>query len=646
MKWLKLGLTNTNPTVGAVKTNPKKLLEEFHKYDEAKCHIVVAPESCLLGYSPEDLVTFNSVLEQQHYWIDQIRRDLPKNNTYYIFGANVNHNGLAYNVAVVIRNQQIVGIVPKHYLPTYGVFDEGRVFTKAPATLEEFSCKYFASIPFGVCVFDTGAFKFAVDICEDGWVSSNEKIYAGAELIINCSASPYRRNIYETRKRMLATRSADGEVTIAYINQFGGNDALVYDGGGFVYQNGNLIHELPRFEQVSAILDIDLERTNLARRLNTTWRTNREENPSRIPVIQAYSSSAMMVNGKSVCSETAQLEKQQSCHSFSEANSELRSLCQGLHDYYEKSGCFEKYLVALSGGYDSVFATLIVAAMLKLTGQSMDKLVCVSMPSKFNSDKTQNISRELCQALGVRLLERPIEDAVRMFSETIYVSDKEVDGVTHQNLQPRIRSLIMWQLSNQFKGLWVQTGNKTERAAGYFTIGGDSEGSYSITGDLDKTRIIEFLHEFHNFPFGLDGIPEDAITLVIGKMLFGTVPSAELAEGQSDERDLMPFVMQDMMIDLVANKRMNAWEAYHYIAATEYETITNMVAYEPGKLKIWVCDWMRRFIRNIWKWEQLCPSVHVDDSDLDRTRALRLPIVQSLEWTGIDELLENETLTL
>ena len=250
-----------------------------------------------------------------------------------------------------------------------------------------------------------------------------------------------------------------------------------------------------------------------------------------------------------------------------------------------------------------------------------------------NTELTRGIARGLAGELGVSFTEAPIHaqfEAGRALLRAMH-GEGEIPRLTVQNLQARIRGAAMWNWANANQAMWIQTGNMSEKAVGYTTIVGDLMGAYSLIGNLPKTVVIELLRYLAHTRYA--GSPALA-------RLVETRPSAELEENQEDERDLMPFPVLDACYALFAGERMMPHEVYRVLRTMwTDEALKGMGAdYEPGMLKQWVRRFVVLFRASIFKWVQAPQAVHLGSLDLDRERALQLPVVQSSEWLALEEL--------
>lgn len=578
-----LGLANLNPTVGAIESNTTKVIAAAREFALQGCDIAVFSEMCIAGYPTEDLVLWPSFVEQQWTALERIAAEFKNSLMYIAVGLAVGHDERVYNCAALLRQGKILGIVPKQELPTYVIFYEARTFTAGERGQES----EYRGVPFGDILFDTPHGRLALEICEDLWVESGplmSRIERGAQLSINLSASPWRLGIVEARRELLCARSKAAGIPLVYVNQFGGNDSLVFDGSSLVAVDGALVLESERWIENRVVFDL---------------------------------------------SPQAECKGQKSAELFSEL---VHALTTGIADYFAKTGAFEKLGIALSGGKDSALVLLLACDAAKKLGKRPDEFVCAfSLPTRYNSMETKNAARELARDLGVRFVEDSIEDAV----ETERAAARRMSGVstlsplTEQNIQARIRAQRMWNWSNQSRGLWLQAGNMSEKSVGYTTIGGDLSGGYAPIANVPKTVVTALISHY-----------QSALKLQSLENLLKLRPSAELAENQEDERDLMPYPVLDACFELFAGQKLTLPETYAELSRrfSDEELRKLDPAYQPGQLKEWVKKFARMFIASIYKWVQSPQGVHVSDLDLDRERALQLPVVQSMEWLKLGEL--------
>jgi NAD+ synthase (glutamine-hydrolysing) len=656
MQLLRIGLASVDTTVGATRTNTDKAVRFALEMAESGCMVGVFQEQLFGGYPAEDLVSSEEFIRRQGRELMRFAKATRTCDMVFAIGVEVSDNGLPYNASAIVCRGRVCGIVPKEHLPSYGVFDERRVFTAGVAGLYReitLSGSYGSededtrvddqpvpgAVPFGDLVFESQFGSFTTCVCEDIWAPDGpmaRRAIAPLHLVVN--ASPARQGVVETREQMLATRSADHECIIAAAYQVGGDDSLVFDGGGYVFQNGQLIDSAPKFREGFHLVDIDLSRTERMRKQNTTWRARQESIHRKGETFRRIKIEGGPIGYKGeltreFASRFSFLPHEQ--HARERALAYMVESCvAGLKGYFEKSGAFKKILIALSGGKDS-FITLLLAWLYarqyvarfpahERAQRTREFLTCVSMPTRFNSEETKSISREICEELGVELIEASIEEELMLaVKELTAMTRNKPDTLTLGNIQARIRGERMWNLSNMTGAMWLQTGNMSEKAVGYTTIGADLMGAYSLIGNMPKTvvgEVIEYLGRVWEIR-------------TVAKIM-ATRASAELAEGQFDEDDLMPFPVLDLCFLLFAGELYSPADMYRIMRArwTDSELKAMAPRYEPGALKIWIERFLRLFRQSIYKWVQAPQAVHLGSLDLDRERALQIPVITSPEW--------------
>ena len=489
-----IALAQINPTVGAFEGNKKLILNAMSDAKQAGANLVIFPELAITGYPPLDLLERKAFIDRAMEVLDEIRA--ASDGLGVILGvpmANPDASGKPlFNSAVMLWDGKVIGIHHKVLLPTYDVFDEARYFE--PGT--------------GVTVVDTQMGRIGLTVCEDIWNDAGalgRKLYHadpvssmpdGLDLLVNISASPFEHGKLSTRLK-LARRAVDmAGCPLVYVNQIGGNDGLIFDGRSFVMtRDGNIAASARAFEQ-DLVLVADPNSAD----------------PTAMPVEQG---------------DTELID----------------ALALGMRDYVEKTG-FRKVCLGLSGGIDSA-----VVAAIAVHGLGPDRVVAVSMPSRYSSTGTQSDARKLAQNLGVEFHEIPIEGP---FSAFLDVLTPHFNGlppdVTEENLQSRTRGAILMALSNKFGYLVLNTGNKSELAVGYCTLYGDMVGGLAVIGDLPKHKVYAVARAFNR---DREIIPETIIT---------RPPSAELRPDQKDTDSLPDYDVLDRVVSLYLEQGLDARE--------------------------------------------------------------------------------------
>ena len=462
---MKIALCQINPTVGAIKQNKELILKKYQEAINLGAELIVFPELALIGYPPQDLLLRNKFINNAAVALDEIAK---QSTIPIIVGSTLVENDQLYNCSYVCANGQIVDNYKKILLPTYDVFDEDRYFKSGdqPVTVE---------IAIGPKIK-----KIGLQICEDLWDHTYSRNLAGqlknagAELIINISASPYRVDRLVDRCNLIKTKVDNTGIPFLYCNLVGAQDELIFDGQSVVYDGkGNLLAQGNSFVEDTIIVDLD------------------NQEPIELNVLQ----------------------REEKIYN---------ALVLGVKDYFTKTGHTEAVL-GLSGGIDSSLTACIAVDAL-----GSDNVHGVSMPSKYSSEHSKDDAKELAQNLGMDYQVVSIESIVDSFEHSLKASYNGTEpGVAEENIQARARGSIIMALSNKFNWLVLSTGNKTELAMGYCTLYGDMNGGLSVISDLSKTDVYA-LSRWVNKNSDKERIPLNSID---------KPPSAELKPNQIDPFD-------------------------------------------------------------------------------------------------------------
>lgn len=633
MRLVRIAIANVNTTVGAFKANVDKLVARAREAAKDGATLVAFPEQAVCGYSPEDLVQWRRFVDAQWEELQRFAhetRDLP---AALAVGVTARLHANIYNCAALVHRGEILGVVPKEKLPTYSVFYEARTLARGREGLSE----KVHGVPFGDLVFDLDFGTIALEVCEDIWSPDGpmrRRSYAGAEIVLNLSASPFRLGVVATRREMIATRASDNQCTVVYANLVGANDGLVFDGGGYVSQNGRLMLDAPRFREGVHAVTVDLDRTLRLRAENTTWRYDQEASaisgekvtrvPRRSPTSPRDGLTYPVPPNQSFFLPGApppRTARAEFCEDL------LDALAIGIGDYFEKIGAFRTIGVALSGGRDSLLCLALARRYVhmrhgalgaeKEREKARELLRAFFMPSRFSSKETALAAERAAADFDAPFVSLSIDDAFeRELSELekMLQPGEAVTALTKQNIQARLRAERMWNWSNSAAGLFLQTSNMSEKAVGYTTIGGDMEGALSVIANVPKT-VVNYLLDYLYETSKLEGI----------RLTLEKPASAELADDQEDERDLMPFPVLDACFMLYAGEKMAPAEVREALVAIFPEL-------PREKIATWSERFARLFTQSIYKWVQTPLCLHVGNLDLDRERALQLPVVQRTEW--------------
>lgn len=491
---LTIALAQLNPTVGDLAGNADKIRAARGESAAAGADLVATPELSMTGYPTEDLVLKPAFAEAARACLDRLAEETADGGPALIVGAPWREGGALYNAALLLDEGRITHIVRKHELPNYGVFDEKRIFAAAELT----GPVTFRGIEIGLM------------ICEDMWLPTASRVLAegGAELLLAISASPFETDKLGEREQLARERAAASGLPLVFVNQVGGQDEVIFDGSSFAMTpEGEMPVQLPGFYEHLAL--------SHWRRGPKGWQCAPGERVAPFAHLESLYQAAML----------------------------------GLRDYIGKNG-FPGVVIGLSGGIDSALTAAICVDAL-----GPDKVRTVMMPSRYTSRESIEDAESCARALGVRLDTVSIAPGVVAMDEMMapLFAGREPD-VTEENIQSRLRGMILMALSNKFGDLVIATGNKSELSVGYATLYGDMCGGYSVLKDLYKTTVFK-LARWRNetrpaHALGLEGpvIPERIIT---------KPPTAELREDQRDEDSLPPYEMLDDILVCLVERNMS-----------------------------------------------------------------------------------------
>jgi NAD+ synthase (glutamine-hydrolysing) len=636
MNLVRIALANVNSTVGACRSNVDRAVAFAREAAAGGATLVAMPEQLIGGYPPEDLVQWRAFVDAQRFELARFTRETATLGCASALGLVVARGENLYNVAALVHAGEVWGFVPKEKLPLYNVFYEARTLARGSPGLYD----TVGGVPFGDLVFDFDFGTVALEVCEDGWSPDGpmrRRAYAGAEMVVNISASPFRLGIAETRREMIATRAADCQATLAYVNAVGANDGLVFDGGGFVAQNGRLLHTSTRFREGVEAVTLDLDRTARLRTENTTWREDLEAwlSPPNAPPTVRHVRIDAPTRGREALVFPAPKNRNFFLPQPEQVRSPRDSFCEelldalalGLGDYFEKIGSFKTIGVALSGGRDSLLVLAVARrwierrwadrSVAERRAKAREILRAFYMPTRFSSAETRTAAEQVALDLDAPLSVVPIEEAFERelgAVEKMLQPGEALTPLARQNVQARVRAARMWTWANSAHGLFLQTSNMSEKAVGYVTIGGDGEGALSVIANVPKT-VVNYLLDWMYETTRWEGI---RLTLL-------KPATAELADDQEDERELMPFPVLDACFALFAGEKMSPDEVAVALKAVFPE-------HSSERLDDWASRFVRLFSASIYKWAQAPISIHVGNLDLERERALQLPVVQRGEW--------------
>ncbi len=473
---MSLAIAQINCTVGDIAGNSAKIFAAATQAKTDGATMLITPELALTGYPPEDLLLredFNQASETALLELAKKTQGIT-----LLVGHPRVFEGACYNAASVLQDGKVISTYHKQALPNHTVFDELRYFKAGTSPL----------------VFEHQGVKCGVLICADVWEANPAKLakQAGAEILLTLNASPYHMKKQDSRYEVARQRVLETGLALVYSNLIGGQDELVFDGASFVLdRSGAIAQQLPAFEESLSIVEIDCAAGN-------------KSNPNQAQITPALSIEASV----------------------------YQALTLGLKDYVTKNK-FKGVVLGLSGGIDSAL-TLAVA----VDALGADQVRVVMMPSEFTADMSVNDAHLMADIVGVRYSELPIGPLFDLFRETL--SD-EFAGLpfdtTEENLQARIRGMLLMALSNKFGSIVLTTGNKSEMAVGYSTLYGDMAGGFALLKDVPKTLVYQ-LSNYRN-----------SISAVIPERIITRPPSAELRHDQKDQDSLPAYEILDVIME-------------------------------------------------------------------------------------------------
>ncbi|MFL2801552.1 MAG: NAD+ synthase [Paracoccaceae bacterium] len=545
-KNLKIMLAQLNPTVGALEKNSKIILETYKKAAEQKVDILTFPEMFLSGYQLQDLVLKKAFQKDINNFINFLVKKC-RNSTRLLLGAPIVEEEKLFNAYLLINKGEMKVISKKFHLPNNSLFDEHRYFEQS----------HYKDL------IEVKGIKIGFPICEDIWYGdiSNALKKRGADLLISPNGSPYERHKLRKRQTEVFKRCKENNIPIIYLNLVGGQDDQVFDGGSFAMDNnGNIKTQLPQFKQTTVILEFE----------------------KKEPFFKS---------SKNMISEIK-----------NDLSQDYRAISEGTKDYILKSG-FNNVLIGLSGGIDSA---LVAAIAVDILGH--ENVYCIKLPSQYTSKLSLIDADQLLKNLNCEAKTISISKIYDLIKETLFptiLGKKENE--TEENIQSRIRGLLLMALSNDSGSLLLTTGNKSEIAVGYSTIYGDMCGGYNPIKDLYKTRLYEICKwRNSSYESWMKG-PKGSI---IPKSILEKQPTAELRPNQADQDSLPPYEILDSILECLIEHDMSISEivkkGHEYNMVKKIEKLVFQSEY-------------KRF--------QSAPGVHITENSFQLSR--RYPIVQN-----------------
>ena len=493
---LGITLAQINPTVGNISGN-LDIIRTARNDASGSCDIVVTGELAVSGYPPEDLVLKPAFIQMIEQEVEKLALETNDGGPALLVGTPWRENGKLFNAVLLLSDGKITTKRLKHVLPTYGVFDEGRVFSPGP-------------IP-GPISFK--GVRLGVMICEDMWKQDVAEGLqeSGAEILVVINGSPYEVDKPDQRMNYAVGRVSECELPLAYVNLVGGQDELVFDGSSFILDRDRTLKAKAKAWESQLLMS----RWNLQKNGWTCTEGNLEINPH---------------------------------DNVGQLHGIYRAMVLGLRDYVNKNR-FPGVIMGLSGGIDSALSAAVAVDAI-----GPDNVHCVMMPSKYTSQESLEDAAKVARDLGVTYDTIPIEKALTAFDSMLTAAfQNHGPDATEENIQARARGMIVMAMSNKLGYLPLTTGNKSEMSVGYATLYGDMCGGYSVLKDIYKTTVFA-VSRWRNEVFPLDVFgPEKCL---IPQNIINKKPSAELKPNQYDEDTLPPYdVLDDILKNLIEGEQ-------------------------------------------------------------------------------------------
>ena len=495
----KISLIQCNSVLGSIEANKQKILSELKKSIENGSDILIFPEMFFSGYQPLDMVKKKAFLEDIFSNLEKLAAEITKYKKCIVLGAPILSDEKIYNACLILKDGMVKIGSKKVHLPNYDVFDEERYFSNSDII--------------SVVILDGITIGFP--ICEDSWfpdvISSMKE--QGAELIVVTNGSPYETGKLQERQRLIEKRCYEAELPIIYLNLVGGQDDVVFDGGSFVCdKKGKIVEQFPQFKEFTKQLIFE--------------KSDRVLRP---------------------------LPKMSEVKALPQLKQDYEALVLGLRDYVIKSN-FKKVVLGLSGGIDSALVAVIAKDAL-----GSENVLCVALPSKFNASSSladaQALADNLCVDLEVLSLDEMVGVSEAILSPLFVGKERDI---TEENIQSRLRAVLLMAISNKFGCLLLSTGNKSEIAVGYSTIYGDMAGGFNPLKDVYKSKVYNLCHWRNEMSLN-NGNTKPIIPINI----LTKEPSAELTFNQKDSDSLPDYGELDSILENLIEGDLSVKELIH-----------------------------------------------------------------------------------
>jgi len=655
MRYVKVGVACVNQTPFAWDENFAHLREAIRQARAEGVSVLCLPELAITGYGCEDAFFMDGLQAMAFAQLEALA-ELTQGMVVAV-GLPVFHEKALYNAAALLADGEIVGFAAKQFLAGDGIHYEPRWFKPWPAgevdVLERVSGGAVRRYPIGDLLFDIGGVRIGFEICEDAWVANRPGIdlaLRGADILCNPSASHFAFDKFGVRQRFVTEGARAFGVAYLYANLLG-NEAgrIIYDGGGLIASGGELLARGRRFsfrdvELATAVVDITANRREQARRGSHRPRHDAEELVISHPFVLPHAAPPRPEPRAVTWEDGASVREEEMA----------RAIALGLWDYLRKSRS-QGYAVSLSGGADSAACTVLVALAVQLALAELGPdgvreqlpacrrlhevlerggdaraavgalLVCAYQPTRNSGPVTRDAAEQVAAAVGAEFHVIDVEPQHAQYVASVEKAigralTWEVDDLTLQNIQARVRAPSIWMLANVRGAVLLTTSNRSEAAVGYATMDGDTAGGLAPLGGIDKSYLRKWLVWLEaRGPEGLGAIP--ALHAVNAQQ-----PTAELrptgtgGAAQTDEADLMPYDFLEAVEDSAIRDKHTPTEVLVEMTARYPERT-------PSQLAAWIERFFRLWCRNQWKRERIAPSFHLDDRNVDPRSWCRFPIL-------------------
>ena len=600
--------------------NEAEIIRLMDSAASEKAEVIVFPELCLTGYTCQDLFLWDTLIESAYRSLIRIAQHSEGLNGIFFVGAPIRYQNKLYNCAVAICNGNILGIVPKTFLPNYSEFYEARHFAPAPPYTDVIILPEIGEIPFGTdlrfCCNENSKLIISAEICEDVWAPcppSTGHAVNGATLIVNCSASDETTGKYLYRRQLISSQSASTVTAYVYCNAGEGESTqdLVFGGQSIIAENGTILNESKRFINESICADVDLGRIIAERQRMTTFEMQNDDEyidvffslkDSDEDIKRTYSTKPFVPDDKA--------ERDARCEEI------LTIQAMGLKKRLNHTGC-RTAIIGISGGLDSTLALLVTVKAFDMAAISRKNIICVTMPCFGTTDRTYNNACHLVEKLGATLKEIKINEAVTLhFSDIGH--DPDIHDVTYENSQARERTQILMDLANKYNGMVIGTGDMSELALGWATYNGDHMSMYGVNCSIPKTlvrHLVNYYADTCNEP-ELSSVLIDVLDTPVSPEL---LPPVDGIISQKTEDLVGPYELHDFFLYYVMRFGY-APKKIQYLAYLAFDTV-----YDKATINKLLKTFYRRFFAQHFKRSCLPDGPKVGSVALSPRGDLRMP---------------------